>query len=224
MKQIRLVVLSCLSFLLAICTFCLPLSALENGVYIDGEYIRYDVEENNNETKDVFAYDSIGNEVLHLIFIDEKVFEEKENGELHVVAYIEDLESSKYNSIQPKAIQPNWGGMISERKRVIFPNDESNLLLIVPGILIGAVFPGAAIPYAIASGIAQYVASKSPRYIDMTCYYRVAAGCPQYRWYDRYEYRNQSGALFKTVSLNRKSFIGVPNSPQNPPACRSYGF
>lgn len=224
MKKIRLIVLVCLSFLLTMGTFCLPISALENGVYIDGEYIRYDVEENNDETRDVYAYDDVGNEVLHLIFVDNKVFEEKENGELSVVAYIEDTELSKQNGIQPKAIQPNWGGMISERRRVTFPNDESNLLLVVPGVLIGVVFPGASIPTAIITGIAEYVANKSPRYVDMTCYYRVAAGGPQYRWYDRYEFRNQSGALFKTVPLNRKSFIGVPNSPQNPPACRSYGF
>lgn len=38
------------------------------------------------------------------------------------------------------------------------------------------------------------------------------------------EYLTYKTEEFRTVSLNRKSFIGVANSPQNPPACRMYGF
>lgn len=46
----------------------------------------------------------------------------------------------------------------------------------------------------------------------------------QYRWYRRYVYRTAIGAVVKDTAVNQKIIIGVPNSPENPLACRAYGF
>lgn len=222
MKKIRMICSIIFIFVFMICSSNISIKALENQVLVDGEYLTYKTEEKNDE-RHIYALNTDGTTVTHLIFKDDVVFEENSTGDLSVIAYIENDEPQE-NEVQTRAVEPNWGGMISERKRVSFPNPESSTAVAITGIIVGAVFPGASIPYAIAAAIAEYIMNYNQRYVDLTCYYRAAAGCPQYRWYDRYEYRNQSGAVFRTVSLNRKSFIGVANSPQNPPACRMYGF
>lgn len=215
-------IFSCLMCVpLFLCTFGNNVYTLENGTYVNDEYFTYDVKEENEE-KNVYIYDSYGKLDSHLIFRDNKVFEENEKEELVVVAYIEKYELQE--EIHTRAVEPTWGGMLSERVRVTFPNPESSAASAITGIIIGAFFPGAGVAYSVAAAMAEYVMSYNQRYIDQTCYYRAAAGCPQYRWYDRYEYRNVNGALFKTVPINRKSFIGVTHSPQNPPACSLYGF
>lgn len=223
MKILRSIYLGIIAFSLVLCssTFNFTVCAEENGVYINDEYLTYDVEEENNE-KHIYAYNRYGKIESHLIFKDNIVFEEDEMGNLNIVAYIENNDSQEV--IQTTAVEPNWGGMIAARTRVNFPNPESSAATVITGIIIGSFFPGASAAYSIAVGIAEYVMSHNQHYIDQTCYYREAAGCPQYRWYDRYEYRNKNGALFRTVPLNRKSFIGVSQSPENPPACRMYGF
>lgn len=209
------------ALLLCTCTFNFTIYAAENGVYINNEYLTYDIEKENNE-KHIYAYDKYGNIDCHLIFRDNIVFEEDKEGNLKIVAYLEKNEPQE--GIKTRAVEPNWGSMLSVRTRVTFPNPESSAASVITGIIIGAFFPGASVGYSIAAGIAEYVMSYNQNYIDQTCYYREAAGCPQYRWYNKYEYRNKSGALFRTVSINRKSFIGVSQSPENPPACRMYGF
>jgi hypothetical protein len=220
MKIFKYVCSSMIVFALLLCTFSFTVNASENSVYIDNEYLNYVVEEEDNE-KNVYVYNSSGEVKSHLIFKDDIVLEEDKEGNFNIVAYIEKFEPQQ---IQTRAIEPTWGGMLSERVRVTFPNPESSAASVITGIIIGALSPGAGIAYTVAAGIAEYVMAYNQRYIDQTSYYRAAAGCPQYRWYDRYEYRNQNGSLFKTVPLNKKSFIGVTHSPQNPPACSLYGF
>lgn len=58
----------------------------------------------------------------------------------------------------------------------------------------------------VLSIIAEYLVDNDTRYIDETIYFNEAIGCPQYRWFKKQEYRNPSGKIIRTVSLNKKSF------------------
>lgn len=222
MKIIKYLFSSIIGFSLLLCTciFNFTVYASENEVDINDEYLTYDVKEENGE-KHVYAYNRYGDIECHLFFKDNIVFEE-DKGNLKIIAYIE--ENDPQEGIATRAVEPSWGIMLSTRTRVTFPNPESSAASAITAVIIGAWFPGASLAYSIASAIADYVMSYKQNYVDQTCYYREAAGCPQYRWYSKYEYRNKNGAVFKTVSINRKSFIGVTQSPENPPACRMYGF
>ncbi len=208
-------------FVLIVCNLILPVSSLEHQLYVDDQLLTYDVEELNNETH-VYTYDGSHNEIAHVVIRDNVAYK-LVNGQYNILAYIDESDPVNEKK-QTRAAIPNWGGLKSQRRRISFPNNTSDALIEVTAVLIGVVFPGAPLAYGVAQSIATFIITHNHHFSDMTCYYREASGCPQYRWYDRYEYRTERGALIKTVSLNRKSFIGVRNSPQNPPACRSYGF
>lgn len=222
MKLFKYIFSGIIGFSLILCTWISDFTvyAAENEVCIDNDYLTYEIKQDNSE-KHVYAYDQNGNIECHLIFENNIVYEEND-GNLKIIAYIEEYKTQE--KMETYAIEPNWGNMLSVRTRVTFPNPESTVASAITGIIIGAWFPGASLAYSTASTITEYIMNYKQNYIDQTCFYREASGCPQYRWYNKYEYRNQSGVLFKTVSINRKSFIGVTHSPENPPACRMYGF
>lgn len=91
-------------------------------------------------------------------------------------------------------------------------------------LLISVSFPGLSVPYTVARIVATAILDSKYTTVRYTAYYHEAIGCPQYRWYKRYVYYSPSGSVINSQTVDQKSFIGVRNSPENPPSCRAYGF
>lgn len=175
--------------------------------------------------KEVIIKDQNGSQVHHLILNDDKILE-LENGAINTIATIE-TSSEKLESkdeITTYSTEPHWGGLTSQKKRVNINSKYRNNVEAITGIILSMTFPGASIPYDVATLVAENIFANKASYADLTCYYHVAAGCPQYRWYKKYVYTNNKGKTIKTYNMSRKSFIGVQNVPSNPPMCRLYGF
>lgn len=194
------------------------------GMYIDGEYYEYLISK-SDEVRNIYIKDASGNLISYLTFEDDAVYEKRPDSpdkvKIAIIETTEEVESPQY---QTRAIEPNWGPLLTKRTKVTYPNPESTLLTSIVGILVATALPGSGITSSLIVAVAQYIMDHNIQYVDQTAYYHEAIGCPQYRWYKKYEYRDPSGKLFKTVTLNKKSFIGVTHSPQNPPACTMYGF
>ena len=120
--------------------------------------------------------------------------------------------------------EPNWGPLLSVSSRVGSANGFGNTGTAIAAVLCAALPPGVGITYTVLIALGNEIAASNSSYTTVTTYFREAAGCPQYRWYRRIDYFNSNGAKIGTTNLNSKSFIGVPKSPENPPACRAYGF
>lgn len=120
--------------------------------------------------------------------------------------------------------EPSWGPMLSTSATVGGANGFGNTGMTIAGLLCAAMPPGVGLTVGALTWLGNEIAASNSSYTRVVTYYREASGCPQYRWYDRVEYYNSSGSRIATTSVNRKSFIGVKNSPDNPPACRAYGF
>lgn len=120
--------------------------------------------------------------------------------------------------------EPNWGPLLSVSTRVGAANGFGNTGTAIAALLCAALPAGVGITATALVWLGNEIAASNSSYTTVTTYFREAAGCPQYRWYNRVDYFNSSGAKIASTNLNSKSFIGVRNSPENPPACREYGF
>lgn len=192
------------------------------GVYIEDDYYEFLITKGTDD-RQVYVKDNNGNFVYGISVEDDVIYEINVNtGAKEKISSIENFEEESMDSVQTLAVEPNWGPLISQRKRVTIPGNSTAVS--ITALLASACFPGASIPIGVLSIIAEYLVDNDTRYIDETIYFNEAIGCPQYRWFKKQEYRNPSGKIIRTVSLNKKSFLGVTHSPQNPPACSLYGF
>lgn len=199
-----------------------PISAKDDEAYIDGQYVHLELQETDDpKVYSVFAKNRDG-EVVEELLVEGDYIYHLVDDEKEVIA-VKDVEEVE-ESLSTLAVEPTWGPLLSQTIRCQYPNPESSGLTALTAAIAACVFPNLSLPIAIAQAVAEYIMAYHPNYVNTTAYFNEASGCPQYRWYRRQIYRSSTGAVIHDYSLNNKTFIGVRNSPENPPACRAYGF
>lgn len=190
-------------------------------VLVDGQYYSFQVEE-TGDSPIVIQYDVFKKQVARYFTTDNRVYRETDSKKT-IVAHIVKVEEKELLD-STDAIEPTWGPLISQVRTLVYPEWQKITADALLSILIGQYFPGLSVATTIVSAATSAAMLHKPVYIDMVAYFNEAAGCPQYRWYKKYEYRGEGRTVLASQNVSQKSFIGVRNSPENPPACRAYGF
>lgn len=196
-----------------------PIAARDNEVLVDGQYIHIEKQEVIDSDNSVIVALNRDGKVVEELSVEGNYVYRIVNEKKVLILYFEWQEP-----ISTFAIEPTWGPLISQTVKVTFPNPESSSLTALVAFIASGVFPYLAVPISAAQLIGEYIFAYRPNYVNTTVYFNEALGCPKYRWYRRQVYRSSSGAIIHDYTLNQKTFIGVRNSPENPPACREYGF
>lgn len=195
-------------------------TAADNEVVLDGEFIHFEILEEEDSVT-VMAINRQG-KVLETVYRDENQIFRDLGTEKELIGTVQNSDPVVLPSVL--ATEPVWGPLLSQTKTITYPNPESTALVTLTSLIAGIYFPGLSVGITIAQAVAEYIGNYHPAYVTYTVYYNEASGCSLYRWYRRQVYRDPSGNTIRDYTLNQKSFIGVKNSPDNPPACRAYGF
>jgi hypothetical protein len=197
----------------------------------EADYVEI-IEEDGDKT--VLIKDKNGNTVQKLQQIDSEVYEiDLETGESVDTGFSveeSEAETSVTDSYEEpvrtgfRAAAPVWGPLLSQTAIIGLSNTLfSSLDRVVTAILLGMP-AGIQMSWFVATSIAQACMYIKPNHVKAVTYFREARGCWSYRLFVRTQFYNPSGAVIETANHNCSSFIGVRNSPANPPACRAYGF
>lgn len=191
------------------------------SMVVDGENLNYEIIRKSEDDMEIMIYDENDLMISHIV-LENNVFFNVVKGKKEIIAYQEIIDD-KTENVNLMSTEPVWGALTSQTKRLTYTAAQRSNIESIIGLIISVSFPGASISYTVAYMVAENVLATNCNYTDIICYFNVANGCPDYRWYKKYEYKN-AGVLVKSYNMSIKSFIGVRNSPANPPMCRLYGF
>lgn len=224
-KFSEIIVHSLLAFILVLSGNLIPypsVNAEENNdeININGQLLHFE----RSEESGIVTVRTLNHEnsVLSEIYYDENCIYSINNGVKTIIATV-DINTAS-SDLSPYAIEPSWGPLLSQTVNINYNNTATSTVDQIIALLISVSFPGLSVPYSVARIVATAMLGSKYTTVKYTAYYHEAIGCPQYRWYKRYVYYSPSGSVINSQTVNQKSFIGVRNSPENPPSCRAYGF
>jgi hypothetical protein len=190
------------------------------------------LEEDGHKT--VLIKDKHGNTVQKLQQIDAEVYEiNLETGESVDTGFsVEDSEvetviSETYEE-QPqtgfRAASPVWGPLLSQTAIIGTANVVYKQLSEIASTIMFGMPTYVRVTWKVIDNLVKICMQIKPNYVRAVTYFREARGCWAYRSFVRTQFYNPAGAVIETTSHSYSTFIGVRNSPANPPACRAYGF